>query len=308
LKFAGTDVSGAVGSETPRGVMIKMKDGPEMQLTPELLDPADADKYAPALPDRAENLRARGLLYLAAGKLDAAKFYLSNAATAGAANVTPFLERIPVARPSTAPAVATPRNEPAVKVEENLLTKLDPAKAPQGVKLQNGTLSASDSAQGWIDMPANVPAEYDCRVEFSCESNSGGLMILIPHAGRSIGWMLEIKARSCKLGNAATGPQNAIPFDTKVGTKHKVTFEVRKDSVRVFADDNHDKPIQELTAEDFHNNAPRAPGMMREVTQISLGSKNASVNFYGVYLHEAQTASRTPAAKPERNELPYPRR
>ncbi|MBI3831781.1 MAG: serine/threonine protein kinase, partial [Planctomycetes bacterium] len=76
-KLTGT-VKDAPGTA---GVSLKLSDGPEFTLGPEQLDAADVDAYAPKPAGEAakENLRRRGLLFLASGDFPKARAYFTQA-------------------------------------------------------------------------------------------------------------------------------------------------------------------------------------------------------------------------------------
>lgn len=91
-------LTGTVRTETAQdGIMLALKDGPEFKITTGQLDADDVNNLLP--PDtgagKAEDLRRRGLLFLAAGETARAEDCFGKARDAGLGTaVAPYLERI----------------------------------------------------------------------------------------------------------------------------------------------------------------------------------------------------------------------
>jgi formylglycine-generating enzyme required for sulfatase activity len=100
VTLRGAKITGTVKApedHNQNSVALAMRDGLEMTMTADLLTAQDVDAFAPAETGdaKAEDLRRRGLLFLAAGDSAKAADYFTRARDAGLADaVAPYFERI----------------------------------------------------------------------------------------------------------------------------------------------------------------------------------------------------------------------
>jgi serine/threonine-protein kinase len=98
IRCGKSSLSGKVQNDSSvKGIALKLADGPEMTVGPDQLEPADIHAFAPVSEgaEKAEDLRRRGLLFLAVNDLAKSKEFFKAAREAGlgdAANA--YLERI----------------------------------------------------------------------------------------------------------------------------------------------------------------------------------------------------------------------
>lgn len=100
LKKGKGSLSGLVSAaQSPSGVTLTLGDGPEITVAPDQLEARDIDTFAPAADgaEKGEDLRRRGLIYLALGDAHKAREFLKAAHDAGlAGDFTQYLERADV--------------------------------------------------------------------------------------------------------------------------------------------------------------------------------------------------------------------
>ena len=96
LRKGGTVLSGKIVDDPrSKGVTLNIG-GPELTLSGEQLHPQDVDAHAPRLPQAGEDLRQRGVLFLAAGDLKTAKDLFTKAREAGGAAAELYLDYLTV--------------------------------------------------------------------------------------------------------------------------------------------------------------------------------------------------------------------
>ena len=122
-------------------------------------------------------------------------------------------------------------------------------------------------------------------------------MLVLPCSGRHVSWLVETRNHVCKLHSQSATEPSVAEFEPKVGKKHKVLFEVRKDTVKVYLD-NHEKPLNELKFEDT-----RLPHADRDRRQFGVGCMNSCANFYGLFVPESSIQENAP--KNPKNDLPH---
>jgi formylglycine-generating enzyme required for sulfatase activity len=97
LMMRGAKMTGVIKENPDRtGLSLAVRDGPEMAISAEQLEFQDVDGFAPAETGiaRAEDLRRRVILFLAAGEMTKAGEYLTRAREAGLGDAELYLEKI----------------------------------------------------------------------------------------------------------------------------------------------------------------------------------------------------------------------
>ena len=96
LRKSSSTMKGKIKKDSAPGVTLVMEKGMELMLSAEQLEADDVDLYVPR-SHNAEDLRRRGLLFLAAGQNAKAKDFFTQAQAAGLGDLAkPYLERIAV--------------------------------------------------------------------------------------------------------------------------------------------------------------------------------------------------------------------
>jgi len=154
-------------------------------------------------------------------------------------------------------AAARPSAEDGVRWKNalNLLPLIDTASRDVRAgrwKGEHGALVSDDHWGARIEIPYKPPDEYDCRIAFTklqpterTEGRIDGIDLYLPRCGRTVawavgGWQNSVSGLERVAGTNPGQPENPTEIKhsafLKVGQKHIVIVEVRKDSIMGYLD------------------------------------------------------------------------